>query len=276
MSTQETTTLKLMAILAHPDDESLGMGGTIARYADEGIGTYLVCATRGERGRYFDDTERPPIETVASRREKELRNAAQVLGIREVYFLDYLDKDLDQADAREAVARIAGHIRRVRPQVAVTFGPEGGYGHPDHIAISQFAGAAIVAAADPAFADSRMNSDAEPHAVDKLYYMAWTEPKWDAYQAAFKKLTTTIDGIERQVTPWMEWAITTRIDTSDYWSRTWDAIKCHETQLAIYRKLEELDDEYHRSLWGTQEFYRVFSRVNGGREKENDLFAGLR
>lgn len=275
-TTSNKPEFRLMAILAHPDDESLGMGGTLARYTDEGIGTYLVCATRGERGRYFDQEERPPIDEVGKRREKELRNAALVLGIREVSFLDYLDKDVDQADAVEATARIAGHIRRIKPQVAVTFGPEGGYGHPDHIAISQLAMSGIVAAADESFTDARMNTDAAPHAVDKLYYMAWTEPKWDAYQAAFKKLTTTIDGVERQVTPWPEWSISARINTEAYWSQTWDAIKCHETQLRIYRKLEELDESYHRSLWGTQEFYRAFSRVNGGRAIEDDLFTGLR
>ncbi len=276
MNKRVSEQLRLMAVLAHPDDESLGMGGTLARYAGEGVATSLVCATRGERGRYFDHEERPPIEEVARTREKELRNAALVLGIREVAFLDYIDKDVDRADAREAVARIAGHIRRLRPQVILTFGPEGGYGHPDHIAISQYTGAAIVAAADPTFDDQRLGTDAQPHAVDKLYYLAWTKPKWDAYQAAFKKLTTTVDDIERRVTPWEEWAITTRIDTSAYWETTWRAIKCHETQLTIYRKLEELDDEYHRSLWGTNEYYRAFSRVNGGRNLESDLFDGLR
>ena len=71
-----------------------------------------------------------------------------MLGVREVSLLDYHDQDLDRADSREAVGRVAAHLRRCRPDVVVTFGPDGAYGHPDHIAISQFTTAAIVAAAD--------------------------------------------------------------------------------------------------------------------------------
>lgn len=273
-ASSDSKPLRLMAVLAHPDDESLGLGGTLARCADEGIETFLVCATRGERGRYFDQENRPPIDVVARTREKELRNAALVLGIKEVSFLDYVDKDLDQASAPEVVAKIAGHIRRIQPQVVVTFGPEGGYGHPDHIAISQFAGASLVAAADRAFVTP--DSELPPHAVDKFYYMSWTTEKWDAYQAAFKRLVSSVDGVDRVATPWQDWMVTSVIDTEKYWRTVWKAIQCHKTQLAIYSKLEELGDEYHRALWGTQEFYRVFSRVNGGRSRETDLFEGLR
>lgn len=266
--------LKLMCVLAHPDDESLGMGGSLARYAREDIETSVITATRGERGRFHNllGDDRPPMPVVAKKREGELRAAAQVLGVKQVHFLDYVDGDLDKADPAEAIARIAGHLRRIRPQVVVTFAQDGAYGHPDHIAISQFTTAAIVAAADPSFP-----GDGEsPHAVSKLYYMAWTKPKWDAYQAAFKQLKTTIDGVERQATPWPEWMITTIVDTSAYWSVAWEAISCHETQLAIYTKLADLPAEYHESLWGSQEFYRVFSLVNGGRKRETDLFEGLR
>jgi len=267
-------TLRLMGILAHPDDESLGMGGAFARYAREGVETFLITATRGERGRFRDlrGEARPPMPVVARAREGELRAAARVLGVREVHFLDYVDGDLDRAEPAEAIARIVGHLRRLNPQVVVTFAPDGAYGHPDHIAISQFTTAAIVAAADPAFPAP----GAPPHAVAKLYYLAWTRAKWDAYQAAFKQLATTVDGVERRATPWPDWAITTVVDTAAYWAVAWEAISCHETQLAIYTKLADLPPEYHRSLWGTQEFYRAFSLVNGGRKRETDLFEGLR
>ena len=92
--------------------------------------------------------------------------------------------------------KIAGHIRRVRPHVVVTFDPFGAYGHPDHIAISQFTAAAIVRAADA-------------HRVSKFYYFVNGERKWAAYQAAFKKLTSTVDGTVRAATAWPDWAITT-------------------------------------------------------------------
>ena len=86
----------------------------------------------------------------------------------------------------------------------------------------------------------------------------------------------TVDGEERQAVPWPDWAITTVLDTREVWPAVWRAVSCHKTQMSIYRKLGELPEEHQRSLWGTQEFYRVFSSVNGGRARESDLFEGLR
>ena len=270
-------TLKLMCVLAHPDDESLGMGGTLARYAAEGIETYLITATRGERGRFGLRAKNPGLKAVGQMREAELLSAAQELGIREVRFLDYVDGDLDQAEPAEAVSRIAIHLRRVRPHVVVTFGPDGAYGHPDHIAICQLATAATLQAADPSFKISHAKGmSARPHCVSKLYYMAWTKKKWDAYQCAFRDLKSTIDGFERRANPWPDWAITTNIDTLPYWATVWRAVQQHQTQLAIYSRLESLSEEHHKALWGSQEYYRVFTLVNGGRTKETDLFEGLR
>jgi LmbE family N-acetylglucosaminyl deacetylase len=263
-----------MCILAHPDDESLGTGGTLARYASEGVETYLVTATRGERGRHGDLAEDPTPEEVGRIREAELLAAARELGLKEVMFLDYIDRDLDKADTREALEKIAGHLRRVRPQVVITFGPEGGYGHPDHIAISQLATAGIVCAADAGYRIP--DSAAPPHRVSKLYYMAWGAGKMKAYQAAFRTITVRVDGHERQASPWPDWAITTVLETGAYWPTVWKAVCCHQTQLAIYKQLEKLSEEHHRFLWGSQQYYRVFSTVNGGRELETDLFEGLR
>src|SRR5262245_19831855 len=126
--------LRLMCVLAHPDDESLGTGGALARCAAEGIATYVVCATRGEHGRFGEANESPGPEIVGKAREAELLAAAKELGVREVSFLDYVDGFLDRADPIEAIGRIVGHLRRVKPQVVITFGPDGAYGHPDHIA----------------------------------------------------------------------------------------------------------------------------------------------
>jgi len=188
--------LRLMCVLAHPDDESLGTGGALAQCAAEGVATYLVTATRGERGRFGDSKESPGPEIVGKAREAELLAAAKELGIREVSFLDYLDGALDQVDAAEATEKIAGHIRRVKPQVVITFGPDGAYGHPDHIAISQLTTAAIVGAADPSFGPRP--TIGEPHRVSKLYFIAWSPKKWAAYQTALRKLVSKVDGAERQ------------------------------------------------------------------------------
>jgi len=266
--------LRLMCVLAHPDDESLGTGGALAKCAAEGVATYLVTATRGERGRFGDSKESPGPEVVGKAREAELRAAASELGLREVRLLDYPDGALDRIDAADAIAKIAGHLRRVKPHVVITFGPEGAYGHPDHIAISQLTTAAIVCAADPVFGSQPAMG--ETHRVSKLYFIAWSPKKWTAYQAALRKLVFNVDGEERQAVPWPDWAITTVIDTSGVWPTVWRAVSCHKTQMSIYGKLAALSDEHQRSLWGTQEFYRVFSGVNGGRGQESDLFEGLR
>jgi LmbE family N-acetylglucosaminyl deacetylase len=261
-----------MCVLAHPDDESLGTGGALAACAAEGVATYLVTATRGERGRFGDGRESPGPDIVGRAREAELLAAASELGIREVKVLGYPDGALDRVDPAEAIDTIAGHLRRVKPHVVITFGPDGAYGHPDHIAISQLTTAAITCAADPSFGPAI----GEPHRVSKLYFIAWSAKKWAAYQAALRRLVITVDGVEREVVPWPDWAVTTVIDTSRVWPVVWRAVSCHKTQMAIYRKLRELPEVHQASLWGTQEFYRAFSSVNGGRATETDLFEGLR
>src|SRR6202163_495454 len=179
--------LRLMAVLAHPDDESLGFGGILAKYTSQGVETFVVTATRGERGRYRgyarDEAGHPGPQALAAIREAELRAAASVLGVHELSVLDYGDQQIDRANPRDVIAAIAGHIRRVRPDVVVTFGPDGAYGHPDHIAISQLTTAAIVAAADPASGCAGAGAAVRSHSVSKLYYVAWPESTWTAYQA---------------------------------------------------------------------------------------------
>ena len=271
--------LRLMAVLAHPDDEALGIGGTLARYAAEGVETYLVTATRGEGGRFRgarDGPEHPGRERLAEIREQELRAAARTLGIRDVALLGYGDGVLDRADAREAIGRIAGHVRRVRPQVVLSFGPDGAYGHPDHVAITQLSTAAMVAAADPAYAHDPATAALPPHAVAKYYYMASPEERSLAYEHAFRKLTSHVDGIERDPPSWPDWEVTTWIDTRAVWGTVWKAVQCHESQISAYEKVARLTPAEHEQLWGLECYYRVYSTVNGGRAREHDLFEGLR
>ncbi len=266
---------RLMAVLAHPDDESLGCGGTLARYAGEGVETFVVTATRGQSGRYRGErfgsgTLHPGPDELGRIREAELRAACRVLGVRGVRVLDYLDGALDRADPREVIATIASELRRVRPQVVITFAPDGSYGHPDHIAISQLTTAALIRAAAPG------PGGEEPHLVSKLYYMAWTDSVWAAYQEAFRQLRVTVDGVERQAAPWLDWAVTTALDTRAVWATVWEAVSCHESQVSAYEGLRNLSPESHEALWGVQQYYRAASLVNGGREIETDLFEGLR
>ena len=259
--------LRLMAVLAHPDDESLGVGGALAKAAAEGIETQLVMATRGETGRI--GTERPGAEVAGPIREGELRRAAAVLGISEIVFLDYLDGELDRVEPAGAIGRIAREIRRLRPHVIVTFPHDGAYGHPDHVAISQLTGAAAVAAAAP-------GEGGEPHRVDKLYWLAWSEENERAYSKAFGRVVARVDGVERVAGVWPDWSVTTVVDARAHWRQVWEAVRCHASQLPGYANLAATTDAEHETLWGVQEFYRVWSFVNGGRERETDLFAGLR
>jgi len=117
--------LRLMAILAHPDDESLGFGGTLAKYAAEGIHVALVTATRGERGWRGEPDADPGLTAIGQIRETELRSAATALGIDRLTFLDQIDGELAQAESGPVLARIVAEIRAFRPQVVVTFGPDG-------------------------------------------------------------------------------------------------------------------------------------------------------
>lgn len=265
-------TRKLMAILAHPDDESLGTGGILAKYSAEGVETYLVTATRGQRGWFGSPDDYPGPQALGRIRQGELYAAAETLGLRHISLLDYMDGELDQADPQQVIAELVKQLRIFRPQVVVTFDPNGYYGHPDHIAISQFTSAAVVAAADPHY---DRPAALPHHRVAKLYYLAANQEMQTVYQTAFGDLVMNIDGVERRAAPWANWAITTQVDTSDYWQQVWQAISKHCTQLPGYQALLDLPEETHRKLWGAQTFYRALSLVNGGRAIENDLFAGL-
>lgn len=166
----------LLAVLAHPDDESFGMGGTLACYAEQGAEVYLVCATRGEVGQ-MEPRFLEGFHSTAERREAELRCAAGILGLAGVSFLGYRDSGmpgspdnahpqaLAAAPLDEVAAKIAHHIRRYRPQVVLTFDPIGGYKHPDHIAIHKATTQAFTLAGDPTFAD-----ELPPWQPTRLYY----------------------------------------------------------------------------------------------------------
>lgn len=270
MTTQDPR--RLMCIFAHPDDETLGVGSTLAKYAAQGAEVYLLSATRGERGWHGMPPENPGLEAMGRIREEELCAAAEVLGIHEVSFLDYVDGDLDQALVPEAVARIAAHVRRIRPQVVLTFAPDGAYGHPDHIAISQLAAAALVAAADNSYP---VSGNFPAHRVAKFYYFVETKALADLYDELVGGLTMEVDGQERSFTGWPEWNITTHIDGDAYWRDVLRAIRCHETQRSTLGSVEEAMEANHEALVGMRHYYRAYSLVNGGRQTETDLFEGI-
>jgi len=244
--------LRLTCVVAHADDESARQGWHPVALLSSGCQHACRDRDTGERGRFGDAKTSHGFATVGTVREGELCAAALEFGVTDVRLLGYVDGDLDQADPAEAFTRIVTQLRRVQPQVVITFDPYWAYGHPDHIAICQLTTAAVSVSANPDFESD--DDGAATHAVSKLYYMAWSPKKWKAYQAVLKTLTSRVDGVERQAQPWPESAVTTVIDTSDCWETTWRAVSCHQTQ----------------------DYYRVFSTVNGGGARETDLFEGLR
>jgi LmbE family N-acetylglucosaminyl deacetylase len=269
-----TDRLKLLCALAHPDDETLGCGGLIAWSAARDIEVYLICATRGERGWTGSEEDNPGLEALGKIREDELREAAQVLGIHEVTLLDYIDGDLDRADPAEAIGQIAYHVRRIQPHVVVTFDCFGAYGHPDHIAISQFTHAALVCAADRSYRDP---GDQFPHRAAKLYWQVDSKSLVDEISARMGgPISMPVDGETREWTPFPDWSVTTRLDATAHWQIVRRAVKCHRSQLPTLPDMDQLSDEQHELFWGWPTLYRVYSFVNGGRGIEPDLFAGLR
>lgn len=274
------TKLTLMAVLAHPDDESLGFGGTLATYAAQGVEVVLVTATRGDAGRYRGkrpgEDGHPGQAALAAMRERELKAAAATLGIRHVAVLDYKDQHLSQADARQAAADIARHIRTHRPQVVVTFGMDGAYGHPDHIAVSQLTTASIVAAAAPDSAGRHAGASHDAHVVSKCYHLAWPASTWSAYQRVFGELTSTVDGLVRRASPAPEWSLSAVVDATAALPIVLRAAHCHESQVGTRERLHQVSSEELAAMWSQQSFSRVFSLVDVGTARESDLFAGIR
>jgi LmbE family N-acetylglucosaminyl deacetylase len=150
----DTARPTLLAVFAHPDDESFAVGGTLAKYAAEGVEVVIVSATRGETGiRGVDASE------AAALREAELRGAAAELGVSRVVFLGYPDGGLADIDPDGAVSRLMALLRELRPQVVITFGPDGISGHPDHVTVSRWVTAAF----------DELDGAGSPQ---KLYYVA--------------------------------------------------------------------------------------------------------
>jgi len=155
-------TKKILAVLAHPDDETFGLGGTLALYHQKGVETYYVCATRGEVGA-ADEEFMQGFKDTAEMRADELMRAAKILGLKEVFFLGYRDSGMQGSDDNkhpnaqvahsidEVAGRVVKYIRELKPDIVITFDPIGGYKHPDHIHIQRATTLAFEKADDASF-----------------------------------------------------------------------------------------------------------------------------
>jgi len=160
---------RLLGVFAHPDDETFCAGGTFARYAGEGAEIMVVSATRGQAGQ-IRDARLGTRRTIGAVREGELRLACERLGVAHVQCWDYPDGGLGEDDAADLVGRVVRLIREFRPEVTISFGPEGAYGHPDHMTISAAVTAACQQAGDPACFPDQLAGGLAPHEPDRLYY----------------------------------------------------------------------------------------------------------
>ncbi|HMQ31486.1 MAG TPA: PIG-L family deacetylase [Chloroflexaceae bacterium] len=264
---------RLTCVLAHPDDAAMALGGLLAKYAAEGVATSLVIATRGAEEWFDDPADYPGREQLGRVREAELRAAAADLGVGELAVLDYHEGELGLADPPEIIGRVAGQLRRLRPDVVITMDPLGFYGDPDHVAICQYATAAAIAAADGAYATDPPGA---PHRTARLYYLAPDEAVLATWRAHFGRMRKLVDGVERAPLGWPAWAISARIDSAAYWRQAWGAVCRHGSQLPQRERLEGLPAETHQRLWCAHTLYRVSSFAGGGLATEDDLFGGLR
>ena len=249
--------LDLLAVFAHPDDESFGVGGTLARYAAEGIRVHLVCATRGEAGCTGD---RPLCaqEDLGALRERELRAAGAALGIETIRLLECVDGSLPSCPSAELVGRVVAAIREIMPQVVITFGPDGISGHPDHATISRATTEAVAAAADPAAYSEQGAWGLGPWQVSRLYYLV--------------RSRSTAVTCGEAATEADEAVATARVDVSAHLERKLRAMRSHQSQCQSFdgRSEEEL-----KQLLRYEHFRLASPSPIEEGETEDDLFRYL-
>jgi N-acetyl-1-D-myo-inositol-2-amino-2-deoxy-alpha-D-glucopyranoside deacetylase len=285
---------RLLFVFPHPDDESFGPGGTIARYAREGAAVHYACATRGEVGSVTPEMlepfgHLPEDQRLGALREGELRCAAEKLGLAGLHLLGYRDSGMsgtaDNRDPRAFVNadpdRVTGQlvklIRDIRPQVVVTFDPFGGYGHPDHIFAHHRATEAFHAAGDA----NRYPEAGTAYRPQKLYWTAFPR-LWLKLAVRFMRLRGRDPSkfgrnqdIDLSAIAEHEYPITSVIDIWPHYEVKVEASKCHASQGGSGVPIRRLPRLLQRRLLGHERFTRVEPPPNGLRRQEQDLFEGI-
>jgi LmbE family N-acetylglucosaminyl deacetylase len=230
-----------------------------------------------EAGEISDPTLATP-ERLGEVRENELRCAAGVLGAKELRFLDYVDGQLEQSDPNEVIGKIVLAIRELRPQVIITFGPEGIYGHPDHIAIGKMTTQAFQLAGDPGNYPDQLVSGLEAFAPQKLYYriLVRNEFKKMFDEAAQAGLKVDLGNIDVQAFGSDESEVTTVVDVLDYIDLKTRATECHKTQIQPNHPFSKLPPEKWREFSRREQFKLAISTVGQPAAIETDLFEGIR
>lgn len=283
--------LRLMAVHAHPDDESSKGAATLARYADEGHRVLVVTLTGGERGEILNPAmDLPDVHgRIAEIRRDEMTKAAEILGVEHTW-LGFVDSGLPKGDlppplpddcfarvplevSTEALVRV---VREFRPHVMTTYDENGGYPHPDHIRCHQVSVAAYEAAGD----FCRFPDAGEPWTVSKLYYVhGFLRERMQMLQDEFAR--------HGQRGPFEQWLaywdpdhdfltsrVTTRVECSKYFSQRDDALRAHATQIDPNAEFFADPLAWQERLWPTEEFELARSRIPA-RPPETELFAGI-
>ena len=280
-------TKTILAVLAHPDDESFGLGGTLALYASKGYDTYLVCATRGEVGT-VDEEHLNGFKDIAELRTDELMRAAKHLGLKNVFFLGYRDsgmpgmEDNQHPEAQinhpidEVAGRIVKYIRELKPDVVLTFDPIGGYKHPDHIHIHQATLLAFEKADDPNF-HPEAESSFKPRA---LYYQVFP-------RAFLKWMTRLMLLTGKDPTKWgrngdinlkelaeVEFPVHVRLDIRSVSEIKRLAGAQHASQGGVGMR-RGLIGFVSRVFGEKEDYMRAYPPVDGKFRRKHDLFDGL-
>ena len=277
--------LRLMAVHAHPDDESSKGAATMARYVDEGVDVLVVTCTGGERGSILNPSlkDRPDIAAnIAEIRRDEMERARTILGIRQ-HWLGFVDSGLPEGDPlpplpegcfalqpmEVAAGRLVKEIRAFRPHVVTTYDERGGYPHPDHIRCHEISVAAFEAAPDP----DLFPAAGEPWQPLKLYYDVGfsTEIAAGLESPYEERRKQWAENAEKRRVP----KITTRVDVADWFPRRDAALMAHATQVDPDGWFFKVPLEVQRAAWPTEDFELARSLVDSA-IPEDDLFAGIR
>jgi LmbE family N-acetylglucosaminyl deacetylase len=283
--------LRLLIVYAHPDDESFGSGGLVARYVQEGVDVYYLCATNGDLGTIPQEMN-GQYANVAELRLAELAAASEILGFREVITLGYRDSGMMgtegnhhpdalwhryETQPEEVVRRVVEVIRRVQPQVILTFNQYGGYGHPDHIAIQRATLKAFHLAGDAAYATGQ-----PPYQPQKLYYSSLPALGLRLMGLLLRlrghdlrRMGTNKDLDFQAVLDHLE-PTHARVNVGDYLD-VWDAASaCHKSQGGGAGFGRGLPRWLRKWLLGYQQFTRVVPAPQRSAIDEYDLFTGVK
>ncbi|WP_433731726.1 mycothiol conjugate amidase Mca [Nocardia sp. CA-129566] len=285
---------RLMAVHAHPDDESSKGAATTARYADEGHDVLIVTLTGGERGSILNPAMDTPgvLERIDEIRREEMDAAAAALGVRQTW-LGFVDSGLPEGDPPpplpegcfalvpldEAVEALVRVVREFKPHVMTTYDENGGYPHPDHIRCHEVSMAAFEAAGDP----ERFPDAGAPWQPLKIYYdHGFTMARLDVFAAEYERIGEPFplrEWLERMRTyrqgrPDGMTRVTTQIECAKYFPQRDDALRAHATQIDPNGAFFAIPMEMQQRLWPTEEFELAKSRVSSSLP-ETDLFAGI-